>query len=454
MRKKILKNINSNLDKFLPSNPTIVFGFSGGADSVVLLHLLLKSYKKEQIIVCHFNHNLRGKLSDRDYIFVKDFCNQNGLKLFYKKENIKILAKKKKIGLEEMGRIRRRIFFEDVYEKVKADKIVLAHHEDDQVETFIMRLARGTGLKGIECMKIDDGIYFRPMLDASKKDILEYLNLNSLNFVQDDSNFDTNFTRNFIRLELLPKLQELNPKFNNAVSNLISNVSDVNAFLSGQINYFRRNFLYEFGKLKVLKLNSRLLEARPLLKSVMYKILIDDLDVSEYVNSKNLDDIIKLIYSSKSSGQVHISKSLVVEKGYKNIFFYNPSKLYPEDFMCKFDKKKYKKNFFEFNFGKKNKIEGICSYLKVINPEDIIIRLNKPGDKILYSKKKKIKKLHDIFINEKIPKFIRPYIPVVECRGEIIKVIGVRAKSFFESESNEKDVISLRYYSKLLEVIL
>ena len=102
----------------------------------------------------------------------------------------------------------------------------------------------------------------------------------------------------------------------------------------------------------------------------------------------------------------------------------------------------------------KNKIEGICSYLKVINPEDIIIRLNKPGDKILYSKKKKIKKLHDIFINEKIPKFIRPYIPVVECRGEIIKVIGVRAKSFFESESNEKDVISLRYYSKLLEVIL
>ena len=68
-----------------------------------------------------------------------------------------------------MGRIRRRIFFEDVYEKVKADKIVLAHHEDDQVETFIMRLARGTGLKGIECMKIDDGIYFRPMLDASKR---------------------------------------------------------------------------------------------------------------------------------------------------------------------------------------------------------------------------------------------------------------------------------------------
>ena len=123
-------------------------------------------------------------------ISLYDFCNQNGLKLFYKKENIKILAKK--IGLEEMGRIRRRIFFEDVYEKVKADKIVLAHHEDDQVENFYHALARGTGLKGISYEKIDDGIYFRPMLDASKKDILEYLNLNSSNFVQDDSNFDTN----------------------------------------------------------------------------------------------------------------------------------------------------------------------------------------------------------------------------------------------------------------------
>ena len=86
MRKKILKNINSNLDKFLPSNPTIVFGFSGGADSVVLLHLLLKSYKKEQIIVCHFNHNLRGKLSDRDYIFVKDFVIKMGSNCFIRKK--------------------------------------------------------------------------------------------------------------------------------------------------------------------------------------------------------------------------------------------------------------------------------------------------------------------------------------------------------------------------------
>ena len=110
MRKKILKNINSNLDKFLPSNPTIVFGFSGGADSVVLLHLLLKSYKKEQIIVCHFNHNLRGKLSDRDYIFVKDFCNQNGLKLFYKKENIKILAKKKEDRFRRNGTNKKKNF--------------------------------------------------------------------------------------------------------------------------------------------------------------------------------------------------------------------------------------------------------------------------------------------------------------------------------------------------------
>ena len=177
-----------------------------------------------------------------------------------------------------------------------------------------------------------------------QKDILEYLNLNSLNFVQDDSNFDT-ILQKLYSLELLPKLQELNPKFNNAVSNLISNVSDVNAFLSGQINYFRRNFLYEFGKLKVLKLNSRLLEARPLLKSVMYKILIDDLDVSEYVNSKNLDDIIKLIYSSKSSGQVHISKSLVVEKGYKNIFFITQASSIQKILCVNLTKKNIKKFF-------------------------------------------------------------------------------------------------------------
>jgi len=99
-------------------------------------------------------------------------------------------------------------------------------------------------------------------------------------------------------------------------------------------------------------------------------------------------------------------------------------------------------------------MEPNCSYLQVNSPEEIIIRLNKPGDKIFYSKKKKMKKLHDIFINEKIPKFIRPYVPVVEYRGEIIKVIGTKAKSFFESQSNEKNVISLRYCSKLLEVIL
>ncbi len=454
MRKKILKNINFNLKNFLPSNPKIVFGFSGGADSVVLLDLLLKFYKKKQIIVCHFNHRIRGKLSDRDYVFVKDFCNERGLKLFYKSENIKILAKKKKMGLEEMGRKRRRLFFEEVYKKVEADKVILAHHQDDQVETFLMRLARGTSLNGMECMKINDEIYFRPMLYASKKDILEYINLNGLKFVQDDSNFDTNFTRNFIRLELLPKLKQLNPKFNDSISNLISNVSDVNSYLDDQINYFKENFLYEFKKLKVLKLNSEILETRSLFKSLIYKVLIDDLNAGDDINSKNLDDIIRLTYSTKSSGQVHLSNSLIVEKGYKNIFFYNSNELYPEHFKYDFSYKKHKKNFFEFNFEKKNKMEPNCSYLQVNSPEEIIIRLNKPGDKIFYSKKKKMKKLHDIFINEKIPKFIRPYVPVVEYRGEIIKVIGTKAKSFFESQSNEKNVISLRYCSKLLEVIL
>jgi tRNA(Ile)-lysidine synthase len=353
-----------------------------------------------------------------------------------------------------MGRIRRRLFFEEIYNKVEADKVILAHHQDDQVETFLMRLARGTSLNGIECMKINDGIYFRPMLYTSKKDILEYINLNDLRFVQDDSNFDTNFTRNFIRLELLPKLKKLNPKFNDSITNFISNVSDINTYLGEQINYFRKNFLYEFNKLKVLKLNSEILETRSLFKSLIYKVLIDDLNAGDDISSKNLDDIIKLIYSTKSSGQVHLSNSLIVEKGYKNIFFYNSSELYPEDFQYNFSYKKYKKNFFEFNFERKNKVKQNFSYLKVSSPKEITIRLNKPGDKIFYSKKKKMKKLHDIFINEKIPKFIRPYIPVVEYKGKIIKVIGITAKSFFESEYNEKNVLSLRYYSKLLEVIL
>jgi tRNA(Ile)-lysidine synthetase-like protein len=184
-----------------------ILAISGGPDSVYLFHQLLN--KGEKPILAHFNHQLRGQESDEDERFVKQLAAKHELVFERDSTNVADYAQTHKQSTETAGRTLRYEFLEKVREKHNANKIYLAHHLNDNLETVIMNERRGCGLRGQIGMLENNGWIVRPLLDTPKETILEWLHDNEISYCIDASNQDTKFTRNWIRHILIPqKLKE------------------------------------------------------------------------------------------------------------------------------------------------------------------------------------------------------------------------------------------------------
>ena len=203
----------------------VVVGFSGGPDSVFLIEMLkkLQTYINFRIYLVHINHLLRGDDADADEKFSYDYAKENNFDIFVKKIPIKEIAKKNGKTLEEVGREERYKFFNEIYNKVGGTKIATAHNKDDQIETFLFRMIRGSSLKGLEGIQTKKNNLIRPISEIYKKDIIEYLNKNKIQYKIDKTNFENEFTRNSIRLDLIPFIENrYNTKFKEKIFSFYS----------------------------------------------------------------------------------------------------------------------------------------------------------------------------------------------------------------------------------------
>ncbi|WP_428897250.1 tRNA(Ile)-lysidine synthase [Parelusimicrobium proximum] len=196
----------------------ILLGLSGGADSVCLLHFLLflaPKYKLK-ITALHLNHKLRAA-APRDEKFVKDLCKRAGVKCIVKKADVAKLAKRENLSIEHAARKARYKAFEEAAKKIKAGKVALAHHLDDDAETILLNILRGTKAKGLlgipERRPLTKRIeIIRPFITISRQQVLAYAKINKLTFVNDETNFDDKYTRNWVRSKLIPMLEKKQPK--------------------------------------------------------------------------------------------------------------------------------------------------------------------------------------------------------------------------------------------------
>ena len=233
----------------IENNDTIVVGFSGGPDSVFLVEMLkkLQDFFKFKIYLVHINHLLRGEDADADESFSYDYAKRNNLEIFVKRIPVKEIAKKIGKTLEEVGREERYNFFSEIYNKVGANKIATAHNKDDQIETFLFRLVRGTSLQGLEGIKLKYNNIIRPISEIYKKDILEYLNKNEIQYKIDKTNFENEFTRNSIRLDLIPFIEKrYNAKFKDKIFSLIEEIRENNQ--NNSLNLKHRYITLDFLK--------------------------------------------------------------------------------------------------------------------------------------------------------------------------------------------------------------
>lgn len=210
MREKAKRTIEK-FDMFPPQTKIIV-GLSGGADSVALLHLLhsLRTAYDWSLTAVHIHHGLRGDDADADARFAAEYCDALGIPCIVRRYDVRQEAKKRGLGEEETGRLLRYAAFR---EAAGADgRIAVAHHQKDQAETVLMRLCRGTGLQGLTAMSPVRENICRPLLECSREEIEQYCRENGLSWREDASNREDRYTRNKLRLQVLPLLEEINPK--------------------------------------------------------------------------------------------------------------------------------------------------------------------------------------------------------------------------------------------------
>lgn len=219
MEKKFLECVKQN--NIIIQNDKVGIALSGGVDSVVLAYLLNK-FKDElgcEIVAIHVNHNIRGAEANRDENFCKEYCKSLGIRCVVVSVDALGYAKTNKISVEESARILRYNEFDRIIKTENLTKIALAHHADDQAETVLMHLFRGSGLTGLSGMGYTRGNFIRPMLDIAREDIEKYAQEHNLSFVFDSTNNDENYSRNYIRKVVLPAIEKC---FSGAKANIVS----------------------------------------------------------------------------------------------------------------------------------------------------------------------------------------------------------------------------------------
>lgn len=327
---KVLETIKKY--QLIEKEDKLVIGVSGGPDSMALLHILLTLQEKEQIpsctlLVAHVNHMLR-KEADEETAYVEEFCRLHEISCFVKRAKVEELAQKAKMGTEEMGRNIRYQFFEEVREKEKAQKIVTAHHANDNAETVLMNILRGSGtagLKGIEPIRKNEKnvVFVRPLLNCTKEEIYEYCKEKNLQPKIDKSNQENVYNRNKVRNILIPFLEkEWNPNIVATLNRLSELARQENQYIERQTQKAYEDMVLEEGKDSIVLSLKKWNGQDFVIKSRVIRYTINRLlGTTKDIEKIHIEDIIKLCENNVGNKYLIPNKKVKVLVNKGKIFF-------------------------------------------------------------------------------------------------------------------------------------
>jgi tRNA(Ile)-lysidine synthase len=408
----------------------LILGISGGADSVCLMHVFLElGYSFE---LAHCNFNLRGEESDADEYFVKDLAKEHQLKVHIKQFDTLVYAAENKISTQMAARDLRYAWFEKLRIKSNAKYLAIAHHANDDVETFFINLVRGSGLKGFLGIKEKNNAIVRPLLSVSRLEIEQYLKDRGLVFREDRSNASVKYLRNKIRHELIPLLAQMNPSIQQTVKDEMRILDDVAHIYASKVEEVRKDLTQEKNGIVQLEI-SALLALNPL-HSYLYELL------SAY-GFYAVEAISKALQGQSGKQFFSSTHQLVVDR--ENIFI---SLLNKENEVFEITEKTISLVYpLEINF--KVMADKTIIYDNNIAQLDVeklkfplTLRKWKEGDKFMPLGMKKFKKLSDFFIDSKFS-IIDKQEQWLLCSGvDIVWVLGCRIDERYKLESNTKKV--------------
>lgn len=429
-------------NKLISDNDFVVIALSGGPDSMALLNIILELREIINInIVCaHVNHNVR-KESDDEKIFVEKYCKDNNVIFEYMKINNYPDG-----NFEMIARCKRYEFFNEIVQKYNAKVLLTAHHGDDLMETILMRLVRGSSLKGYGGFdKITDvGCYkiVRPLIYYTKEDILKYLKNNNIPFVIDESNNSDKYTRNRYRHNILPLLKKEDAFVHRKFLKFSESVIEC-------ANYVDKMAMKEYEKLYInnsLDLNEFNLQdeiiKKRIISYILKEIYKDDITL---IKDDHIKILLLLINDKKPNKSVNFPKNIVVSKQYDKLIFSNFN--FSEEYNIKLDKDVTLYSGKKILFLKEE--DDDSNYVCRLNSKDVTlplyVRSKINGDKIEVKNLNGSKKVKDIFIDSKIALNERKTYPIVVDSNNIVVWIPGLKKSKYNKEKNEKYDIILKY---------
>ncbi len=462
MVEKVLADIKDK--NLIDKGDTIIVGLSGGPDSVCLLHVLksIKDIMDIEVVAVHVNHMLRGQDSFEDEEYVKNLCKKLNVKLKTEQIDLKNIAKNKKLSIEEAGREERYRIFEKTAIDFNANKIAVAHNKNDQAETILMNIIRGTGLLGLKGMEFRRGKIIRPLLGIDRLEIEGYCNKYKLQPRTDKTNLESIYTRNKIRLDLIPYIDE---QFNTDIISKLIKMSEIIKNENDFIEYYTEKL---YNKVLVNKSDGEIVLNTKVFNNyhkgakgrILRKAIKEVIGFIRGIESVHIDDIIKLALDGRVGAMIHLPHKIRVEKSYQTLKVYQfktfpQVNLYkvklniPGDTLIQEEKFVLRANIIDDvnldQYKKNHKTSKVqyFDYHKLLGW--IYIRKRESGDLIKPVNSNGTKKLKKYFIDEKIPIDIRDQIPLVAKDKEIVWIIGYVISDKFKVTKSTKKVLKLEF---------
>ena len=468
-----MKRIEKFIQKYhmLTCGDRVIAGVSGGADSVCLFLMLLELREKIgfDLIVVHVHHGLRGEAADQDQQFVEALCEQHRIPLEIFRVNLESIAKKRKQSLEEAGRMVRREAFDSVCKKYGGNKIALAHHQNDNAETLLWNLSRGTGLDGLGGIRPVNGKFIRPLLCMNRKEIEEYLAKRKQSYCIDETNAGTDYTRNKLRHLVLPILEEqVNSAAVRHMNETMEQIWELQEYMQEQVEAAYQECVQEhFEKACWIQIQQKSFETfSELIKKMVIRKGMEQVGGKKRDLSHKHVDVMMELMNKQVGRTLDLPYEMHAKRNYEGV------RLEKQRTYSSGEEKKagiIQECMAELNIPGETiladrNLKLRCKILekpKNLSIKDIpqkiytkwfdygiiksslYIRTRQAGDIIVIDEKGHQKKLKNWFVDEKIPKEVRDSQLLLAENNEILWVLGHRMSQAYQVKQSTKWILQI-----------
>jgi len=455
----------------LSPNMGILVGLSGGADSVALLHVLvnLRAEWALKLAAVHIHHGIRPD-AEKDVEFCKKLCKELEVPLYVEYVKVPELARKQGMSEEEAGRQVRYMQFEKYRTELGLDLVAVAHHRNDQAETMLFQLFRGSGLRGLTGIPLKRDCIIRPLMVVSREEIEKYLEEKNVSHVTDSTNAEDVYARNRIRHHILPVAEEIAPGAVDHMNQTAELLQEIKDYMEQETAEFLDRYSErEEGMLSVSV--EALQKVHPALqKSVVLEAIAEVLDGRKDITGRHVQSVLSLVVKGGEKS-VYLPRGAGVIKSYDKLIFMSAKKQEEDACVGKIEQtkiltiepdKQYLLSDGSILTTKLYSCDNFCNYLENIPKSDCIkwfdydkikgvlsFRRRKQGDYLTVRDDGARKALQDYFVNEKVPKSARNEKMVLADGAHIVWVPGMRISAYYKVTKDTKRILEIHIGGKV-----